>query len=422
MRVAVVGLGIAGLRTAMLLERQGAEVELFEAKDYIGGRLKSEAHGYDSGGEWIDSDHERCLALMTELGLRTWEPPSTPRRFLFDGEWCTEETLWPDALEHEIRLEAAARELCRNLRKPAWDNWESAALDQMTLGQFIDQHSTTERGRWYLRARALSDEGDDPERIGLLGWLAGYQNYLQRQGGEMSAFRIEGGADALVYKMAAQRQIRVRLLKVLKRVRQVGESVTLEFADEASEYFDHVVLTLPPRALEEVIFDPPLTPEKRCAIEACRMSPIIKVCFAFKRRWWLDRGWDGAMQCDLPLQQTWDGTRGDTPILTCYICGSESERWTSVEDPVGYGLVQLAQLFPEAKDEFIEGWLHDWNSDPFARGGFSQTAPGYVLNHMRHIGTPEGHVHFAGEHTSPWLGFIEGALESAERVVTELCR
>jgi monoamine oxidase len=29
-------------------------------------------------------------------------------------------------------------------------------------------------------------------------------------------------------------------------------------------------------------------------------------------------------------------------------------------------------------------------------------------------------VHFAGEHTAIWTGFIEGALESAERVVGEV--
>ncbi|HSI74062.1 MAG TPA: NAD(P)/FAD-dependent oxidoreductase [Fimbriimonas sp.] len=421
MRVAIVGLGIAGLRAAMLLQRAGVDLSLFEARDYLGGRLKSEPEGYDSGGEWIDADHERCLALLHELDLKIWQPPSTPRRFLYQGDWCTEETLWPDALEHEIRLEAAARELCRNLRRPAWDNWEAAALDQMTLGQFIDQHSTTDRGRWYLRARALSDEGDDPERIGLLGWLAGYQNYLQRQGGEMSAFRIQGGARALVFAMA-DTGVDPCLRKVLQRVEQSPTGVRLTFEDGSSEEFDQAILTLPPRGLEKVIFDPPLTPEKRCAIEACRMSRTIKVCFAFKSRWWREQNWDGAMQCDLALQQTWDGSRDDGAILTSYICGSESERWTSLDDPVAFGVQQLEGLFPGVKEQFVVGWVHDWNSDPFARGGFSQTAPGYVLQHMRHIGTPEGRVHFAGEHTSPWLGFIEGALESAERVANELVR
>ena len=33
---------------------------------------------------------------------------------------------------------------------------------------------------------------------------------------------------------------------------------------------------------------------------------------------------------------------------------------------------------------------------------------------------PEGRVHFAGEHTSLWIAWMNGALESAERVVAEI--
>jgi len=34
----------------------------------------------------------------------------------------------------------------------------------------------------------------------------------------------------------------------------------------------------------------------------------------------------------------------------------------------------------------------------------------------------EGRIHFAGEHTSPWTGWMQGALESARRVVREINR
>jgi monoamine oxidase len=33
---------------------------------------------------------------------------------------------------------------------------------------------------------------------------------------------------------------------------------------------------------------------------------------------------------------------------------------------------------------------------------------------------PEGRVHFAGEHLSPWTGWMEGALFSGERVAEEI--
>ena len=36
------------------------------------------------------------------------------------------------------------------------------------------------------------------------------------------------------------------------------------------------------------------------------------------------------------------------------------------------------------------------------------------------LAAPEGRIHFAGEHTSPWTGWMQGALESARRVVREI--
>ena len=126
------------------------------------------------------------------------------------------------------------------------------------------------------------------------------------------------------------------------------------------------------------------------------------------------------MLCDGRVQQTWDGSLGEAPVLNAHICGEDAVRWIRTGDPVSAGLYELARMFPEAPKEFVRGWVHDWISDPFAQGAFSHIAPGYVLEHMQHIAPPEGRLHFAGEHTASWNGFIEGALESAERILQEV--
>ena len=75
MKVAVIGLGAAGLRAAMLLERAGATVSLFEARKRIGGRIHTIRKGktvYDAGGEWLDADHYRTIGkIETSPGART---------------------------------------------------------------------------------------------------------------------------------------------------------------------------------------------------------------------------------------------------------------------------------------------------------------------------------------------------------------
>ena len=42
--------------------------------------------------------------------------------------------------------------------------------------------------------------------------------------------------------------------------------------------------------------------------------------------------------------------------------------------------------------------------------------PGQFTELMPHLATVEGRIHFAGEHTSPWHGWMQGALESGNRV------
>lgn len=431
MKIGVIGLGIAGLRAAMLLERAGHEVVGFEARERPGGRILTvepePGVRYDAGGEWIDADHHRCLGLLREFDLEPAPSGNWPKRLVHQGRWTTDDLVWNEALEDDLRLEAAARELCRGLKAPVWDNPGAQELDEVTLADFVRENTTSERGRWWVNAKLRSDEGDDLDQIGLLGWLAGTMLYLDREGDEMSAYRFPGGGGRLTSLMAASLKGETHYGKVLERVRQDGRGVRLSFADGGGARVDRVVLTLPPRPLERVVFEPALGVGKRCAVEATGFGRSVKIAWQFDRAWWKDEEWGGAMLCDGPLQQTWDASLdgdagGEGAVLMAYINGEEAARWAALGDPVAAGLYELSLLSPRAKEYFKRGWFHDWINDPWSRGGFSHLAPGYVLEHLQHIAPPEARVHFAGEHASRWVGFIEGALESAERVADEIER
>ena len=109
MKVAVVGLGAAGLRTAMLLEGMGHEVLPFEARDRLGGRIHTVDQGggalYDAGGEWIDADHERCIGLLRDLDLEPEATTSGVRHFVCQGDRRTEHSVWQEVLEDDLRID-----------------------------------------------------------------------------------------------------------------------------------------------------------------------------------------------------------------------------------------------------------------------------------------------------------------------------
>jgi monoamine oxidase len=91
---------------------------------------------------------------------------------------------------------------------------------------------------------------------------------------------------------------------------------------------------------------------------------------------------------------------------------SEDERVAAARD-------QATQMFPELGTEGEGGISHCWGLDPWERGSFALHTPGQI-GFLDTLAAVEGRIHFAGEHTSPWTGWMQGALESARRVVREI--
>lgn len=93
----------------------------------------------------------------------------------------------------------------------------------------------------------------------------------------------------------------------------------------------------------------------------------------------------------------------------------------SEEDRIRYALRDLATIYGnQVYTEFITGTSHSWTQDPFAAGALSMGKPEQEIDLGLYITTPEGRVHFAGEHTSSIPGWIEGAIESGIRVALEV--
>ena len=71
----VIGAGVTGLTAALRLTEAGQDVLVFEARDRVGGRLRTERHGdtdFEIGGQWISPDQSALKAMIEELGLDTF--------------------------------------------------------------------------------------------------------------------------------------------------------------------------------------------------------------------------------------------------------------------------------------------------------------------------------------------------------------
>jgi monoamine oxidase len=63
-----------------------------------------------------------------------------------------------------------------------------------------------------------------------------------------------------------------------------------------------------------------------------------------------------------------------------------------------------------------------WLTDSLALGAYAAFAPGEVTAHWATLRQPVGRLYFAGEHTTVHQGYMEGAVESGQRVAEEIIR
>jgi monoamine oxidase len=85
-----------------------------------------------------------------------------------------------------------------------------------------------------------------------------------------------------------------------------------------------------------------------------------------------------------------------------------------------YAAAHVDSVFPGVAAAVEGGVSKVWLEDHWAGGAHAGLAPRQVTELMPHAVVPEGRIHFAGEHTSPWQAWMEGALESGERAAAEV--
>lgn len=121
--IAVIGAGLSGLALAHALRSNGRDVVVLEARDRAGGRILSQ-DGYDLGPAWIWPHNRRMLALVAQLGLRTFPQHSLGRLVFEDPQGVVRRDLDFATMGGALRVEgglakitdALARELRGALR------------------------------------------------------------------------------------------------------------------------------------------------------------------------------------------------------------------------------------------------------------------------------------------------------------------
>jgi monoamine oxidase len=66
------------------------------------------------------------------------------------------------------------------------------------------------------------------------------------------------------------------------------------------------------------------------------------------------------------------------------------------------------------------GFSRAWSGEPNYGGSYAVYRPGQVTNFWEVLRRPCGRMWLCGEHVATWTGYLEGAVESGERVAAEI--
>jgi monoamine oxidase len=391
-------------------------------------------HG-EAGAMRIPRSHALTMAYIERFGLRTLPfTMNNPRAYYFlNGRHyrIAEANADPDMLgfdclpaergrSHNQLWSAALQPLLAKLEPDPLAAWDEIVTH-------YDQYSTRE----FLEICGWSEGAI--EMFGLLADQEALMNssfleLFREEAGNYytDMIQIEDGQDHLPRAFLPELRRYIRFGARMIALEQTADSATVVY-ETAGTLFratcDDVLITVPFPVLRHMEAQPLFSRAKQRAIRQLHYDASAKIWLQFRRRFWEeDEGiFGGGTATDLPIRVVYYPDHGRETgrgvVLASYTWSEDAQRWGSLlpEDRLTQALEDLAQIHPQAPQEYECGASKMWHDDEFAGGAFALFDPEQQSLLYQDIIAPQGRVRFAGEHASLYHAWIQGAIESGLR-------
>lgn len=440
--VLIVGAGLSGLYTALLLEELGASVQVIESRSRTGGRVHTlyDLPGHpEVGGNTIASGYARMIAMARRLDVRLVDyaarlfggpPPELVHgeSLLSRAEWAqSPRNPFAEGSRDRMPWELIPARTASGNPLPASSDWlspEFGFLDVPLHDYFLDQ------GLSDGEVRAAYDTnpyyGTSAWDVSALMYLFNERWIREQTAIGPAAYAVEGGNQRLPEAMAAALRREIRFGQEVVSIEDGSDGVRVRCRGGESFHAPFVVCSAPFSKVRDMAISPPLEGVQRRAVSTLAYMRNTLVFLVPKRPFWEEDGLSPSMWTNGRLGVVAAQRFGDDPAeVTGLVVNTRG--WVADQlDRLGPGEAQasvireIERLRPAAKGALEPGGFHSWWLDLHNAGDWAIFAPGQVQGLLPHMARPHGRIHFCGEHTATMNRGMEGAMESAERVALEV--
>ncbi len=445
-KVVVIGAGLAGLSAAFELSQAGHEVTVLEARARPGGRVFT-IRGQFADGMYAEAGatnvfdvHQWTIKYARLLGveLDLVTPPSGASVFHVKGKRIVIKPNTPVDWPFELRADERGQTrgqlwskyvapVLKEIGDPEAPDWPPSSLkslDDLNFAQFLRNRGASPGAISILRLGLADQLGEGADAVSALDLLReAMPRALEKQ-----LYVIRGGSDTFPRAFAAKLADKIRYGCAVARIDQKDNGVSVVYlrgGNGETITGDYVICAIPFSVLDTIEFSPPISREKRRASTQLGNTSVVRVLMQTRKRFWLEEGLSGGATTDLPLMTAYDknfyqpGMRG---MLEAYVAGERARKLAAMDadERFKFTINQMSMIHPAIGDHLEGGTSICWDNEEWSRGAYAWFRPGEMTTMLPHIATPEGRIHFAGDHTSPSPGWMNGALQSGNRVAREV--
>lgn len=190
-----------------------------------------------------------------------------------------------------------------------------------------------------------------------------------------------------------------------------------------------VVVATPPALASRIRYSPVMPAARDQLTQRVSQGTLMKVACVYDTPFWRDEGLNGAVvSYEGPVQVTYDGSPpgadAEPGIMFGFVGGDLYRTFKAMSRDARQAAVvaNFTKYFGSQAQRPRDYFESDWPEEQWSRGGpVGFTTPGTMFALGRSLREPVGRIHWAGTETAGyWVGYMDGAIRSGERVAAEV--